>query len=104
MKFLTDYRDRIIRFTDERNNHLENAHPEMFNQIEKIIETMSAPDYVIESRTDENVELFYKFFRYTPVKAKYLCVTVKCKKYDNFIITAYFTDTIKKGKQLWKKK
>jgi hypothetical protein len=40
----------------------------------------------------------------TPVTEKYLCVVVKVLAGDLFIITAYFTDTIKKGIILWKKK
>jgi len=40
----------------------------------------------------------------TPVTEKYLCVVVKILVSDLFIITAYFTDTIKRGKIVWEKK
>ena len=104
MLILIDYKNRKVRYTDERIKHLENSHPEMVNQVGKIIEALSIPDYVIESKTDTNVELLYKYYALTPVKAKYLCITAKYKDSDNFIITAYFTDTIKKGKLIWEKK
>jgi len=104
MTVFTDYKNRYIRFTEERIMHMEKSHPEMLNQIEKIKETLSSPDCTIESKTDPNVELFYKFYTSTPVNAKYLCVVVKIKDDDIFIITAYFTVTIKKGILLWKKK
>ena len=42
--------------------------------------------------------------RTTPVTDKYLCVVVKVLTQDLFIITPYFTDTIKKGEVLWEKK
>ena len=32
---------------------------------------------------------------------KYLCVVVKVVGTDAFVLTAYLTDTIKKGQQLW---
>ena len=104
MLILIDYKNRKIRYTDERIKHSENSHPEMVNQLEKIKEALLIPEYVIESKTDTNVELLYKHYALTPVKAKYLCITVKYKDSDNFIITAYFTDTIKKGNLLWEKK
>lgn len=40
----------------------------------------------------------------TPVTEKYLCVIIKASVSDLFIITAYFTDTIKRGMILWKRK
>lgn len=32
-----------------------------------------------------------------------MCIVVKFKEADAFVITAYFTDSIKKGDVLWKK-
>jgi hypothetical protein len=40
----------------------------------------------------------------TPVTDKHLCVVIKASVSDLFIITAYFTDAIKRGEILWKKK
>jgi len=34
---------------------------------------------------------------------KYLCIVVKFKEKDAFVITAYFTDSIKKGEAIWRK-
>ena len=39
-----------------------------------------------------------------PVTDKYLCVVIKTSVNDLFIVTAYFTDAIKRGKILWIKK
>jgi len=102
--YFSDIRNRKIRFTIERRKHLEENHPEMVQQESIIKKTLEAPDKIVLSKTDSEVELFYKYFDNTPVDAKHLCVVVKSSGDDNFIITSYFTDTIKKGKLLWTKK
>jgi len=104
MLYFSDINKRKIRFTDERRKHLEENHPEIVHQENIIKKTLEAPDKIMLSTTDSEVELFYRYFENTPVKAKYLCVIVKADSSDNFIITVYFTDTIKKGKLIWKKK
>lgn len=101
---LEDLFKRNIRLTDERKNHFETNHPEMENQIEKIKETLLNPDIIVRSRTDYQVELFYKHYPATPVTEKYMCVVIKSSNDDIFIITAYFTDSIKKGELIWQKK
>ncbi|MDD1745013.1 MAG: hypothetical protein LUQ20_04285 [Candidatus Methanoperedens sp.] len=104
MKWFKDLRNRQIRFTIERLQHIELDHPEMSGQIGKIQETLINPDVIVNSRTDPDVELFYRHYDTTPVTEKYLCVVVKILVSDLFIITAYFTDTIKRGKIVWEKK
>lgn len=76
----------------------------MAGQTDKIKDALSNPDIIVRSRTDSNVEMFYKHYPSTPVTEKFLCVIVKNLIEDLFIITVYFTDTIKKGEILWKKK
>ncbi len=76
----------------------------MSGQIDKIRETLSDPEQIVRSITDPDVELFHRHYDTTPVTEKYLCVVVKILIDDLFIITAYFTDTIKRGEMLWKKK
>ena len=102
MKWFKDIHNRRIRLTDERQEHIETDHPEIYKQIDKIQETLSNPDIIIKSRTDLEVELFYRYYIITPVTEKYLCVVVKALVGDIFMITAYFTDTIKRGEVLWK--
>lgn len=104
MRHFTDVRDRVIRLTDERQEHLETDHPEMNEEMDRVGEVLRAPERIVESRTDPSVELYYRFYEQTPVTKKYLCVVVKNSEADGFIITAYYTDTIKKGNILWPKK
>ena len=104
MKWLKDINNRQIRLTDERKKHIENDHPEMKGQIDKIQETLLHPDAIIKSKSDFTVELFYRHYDHTPINDKYLCVIVKTGREDSFIITAYFTDVIKKGNLIWRRK
>ncbi|HLA27241.1 MAG TPA: PBECR2 nuclease fold domain-containing protein [Syntrophales bacterium] len=104
MKQLIDILGRNIRFTDERFAHIEGDHPEMEGQFGKISETLLQPDIIVKSRTDSEVDLFYRYYLITPVAEKYMCVVVKNRIDDIFIITAYFTDAIKRGEVLWEKK
>ncbi len=104
MKWFKDLHYRHIRLTYERQQHIETDHPEMFGQLDKIQDALANPEIVVRSRTDPKVELFYRHYNITPVTEKYLCVTVKVLVGDLFIITAYFTDTIKRGEILWEKK
>ena len=101
MKYFRDTQGRITRLTDERLRHMEVNHPEMFGQLEKIESTLLQPDIIVRSRTDPEVELFYKYYPNTPVTEKYLCVVVTTSNRDSFIVTSYFTDTIKRGEVLW---
>jgi hypothetical protein len=104
MEWFKDIHNRRIRLTDERQEHIETDHPEMLGQIDKIGDILLDPAIVVRSRTDPNVELFYQHYGITPVTEKYLCVVVKVLIGDLFIITAYFTDTIKRGEILWERK
>jgi len=76
----------------------------MSGQIDKLRETLLNPDKVIRSRTDPEVELFYKYYNVTPVTKKFLCFVVKGLTNNLFIITTYFTDTVKRGELLWERK
>jgi hypothetical protein len=59
------------------------------------------PKLVRSSRSDIAVRLFYDFYPDTPVGSKWLCVVVKYKKNDAFVITAYLTNQPKAGQDLW---
>lgn len=69
-----------------------------------IAETLLSPQKVIRSLSDPGAYLYYRFYFGTRVGDKYLCVVVKIKGDDTFILTAYLTDTIKKGEVIWPRK
>ena len=104
MQFFRDLHGRSVRLTEERLLHFQTEHPEMAEQLSRLSETLAAPDRIIRSRTDETVELFYRHYSSTPVTSKFLCIVIKAVQNDAFIITAYYTDTVKKGEILWDKR
>jgi hypothetical protein len=104
MQRLNDVYGRSIRLTGERRLHLQTEHPEMASQFPRIAETLATPDKIIRSRTDADVELFYKLYQNTPVMTKFPCVVVKTLPDATFIITAYYPDTIKRGEALWEQR
>jgi len=89
-----------IRVTDERLAHVL-EHPEMAGQQAALAETLAEPHQVVQSRSDEDVRLYHRLCDDSPVGAKYLCVVVKWRSDDPFLVTAYFTDRVKQGTRLW---
>ena len=97
-----DYAGRVVRLTDERWRHILD-HPEMSRQKRRVRETLKEPDMVFTSHRDSSVYLYFRFYPRSPVGRKYLMVAVKILEADAFIVTAFFTDEIKGGSQLWPK-
>ena len=79
-------------------------HPEMTAMERGIFETIQKPEVVFRSLTDEKASLYYRYYEGTPAGGKHLCVVVKDSLNDSFLLTAYFTDKIKKGEILWSEK
>ena len=102
MKLLKDYQGRNVRLTDERLVHIL-EHPEMADLEAALEETLRQPQFVVESLTDPAAKLSYRYYLGTRVGDKWLCVVVKYAVNDAFVVTAYLTDKLKKGKQLWPK-
>jgi hypothetical protein len=102
MKLLKDYQGREVRLTDEHRGHIL-EHPEMANLEGALEETLRQPQFVVESLTDPAADLSYRYYLGTKVGDKWLCVVVKYAVNDAFVVTAYLTDKLKKGKRLWPK-
>ena len=62
-------------------------------------ETLARPQRVIQSLSDPQARLYYRY--YVGTRVGDICVVVKVVGTDAFVLTAYLTDTIKKGLQLW---
>lgn len=100
MKLLQDFQGLAIRLTDERRAHIL-EHPEMVSMETAIEETLLQPERVVQSFSDPQARLYYRFYFRTIVGGKFLCVVVKTFGADAFVLTAYLTDRINKGVQLW---
>ena len=98
-----DYSGRAIRFTRERLAHVL-EHPEMVGMEEAIAETLLAPEFVVQSVSDAQAQLYFRFYYGTRVGNKFLCVVVKILEADAFVVTAYLTNRVKKGRLLWSAK
>lgn len=103
MELIYDHEGRAIRLINERLRHIL-GHPEMKQMGQKIKEMLSNPEKVVQSVSDSEAYLYYRFYTNTLVGNKYLCVVVKFKQNDTFVLTAYLTDTIKKGDLIWPKR
>lgn len=97
---LKDVEGTNIRLTDERLQHILDR-PEMAGLESSIEETLRSPETVVRSLSDPEARLYYRYYADTAVGGKFLCVVVKIAQDDAFVITAYLTDRIKKGDQIW---
>ena len=102
MKVFNDYEGRAVRLTDERLAHIL-GHPEMVGMEGKIEETLTNPERVIESLSDLEARLYYRFYVGTRVGDKHLCVVVKLAQNDAFILIAYLVAKPTGGTQIWPK-
>jgi hypothetical protein len=100
MAALSDFEGRSIRLTEERWAHIS-EHPEMAGMEAALEQTLAAPEVIVQSSGDPEARLYYRFFSATRLGGKYLCVVVKVRGEDAFVVTAYLTDQVKKGKDLW---
>ena len=78
---------------------IKTKHLEMEDKEKEVKGTLTNPDEIRQSVSDDSVYLYYK--KYGKLS---LSVVVKHKNGEGFIITAYFTDRIKEGKQFYKGK
>ncbi|MBZ0279204.1 MAG: hypothetical protein K8L97_00605 [Anaerolineae bacterium] len=97
---LRDYQGRSIRLTGERWEHIL-VHPEMVEQRNRLEETLTQPDFVIETTKDQTVIAYHRLYPQTPVTRKYMLVLVKLLVDDAFIVTAFYSSRQKKGKIIW---
>ena len=78
---------------------IKTKHPELEGKEKEVKETLAEPDEIRKSQSDDSVCLYYKKFGKLS-----LSVVIKHKNGEGFIITAYYTDRIKEGEQVYKAK
>lgn len=71
-------------------------HPRMRGMEEEVRGTLKSPEQIRRSQSDSDVLLYYK-----PHGDYHVCVVVRHENGSGFVITAYMTDTIKEGDQVW---
>ena len=94
---------KIIRLTFKQWYHIIESHDYMAGNIEKIMETVNSPDFIVKGSKGELIGV--KYYSKTNLGEKY-CVVVYKENKDGFVITAFFTsesETIKKRGVIWQK-
>src|SRR2546425_7930100 len=103
MPRIEDYAGREIRLTEERWRHIQ-EHPEMSDMRSAVEETLRAPEVVVQSLSDSEARVYYRYNPKTMGSGKYLCAVVKTRAEDALVVTACLTDRGKKGDGLWRRK
>lgn len=91
-----------VRLTRERWRHIEKRHPEMEEQKDKVLQTLTSPDLI--QAGDLDTLMATKHYTVTPLTEKFLVVVYKeFSKRDGFILTAYFTKELSQRRSIiWK--
>lgn len=90
MKIVLSVSGVPIRLTVERFGHIQSRHPEMRDQEERILKTVSAPDYAQEGEAGTLIAV--KHYQQTPLTEKFCAVVYReVSEDDGFVMTAYFT-------------
>jgi hypothetical protein len=92
-----------IRLGQERWGHILRRHPEMANQKDRVLETLSDPDLIQEG--DLDTLLAIRFYGKSPLMRKHLVVIYKeLNGTDGFVLTAYYTSVPSKRRAIvWKR-
>jgi len=77
---------------------IKTKHLEIEGKEKEVKETLAEPDEIRQSKSNDSVYIYYKNYG-----KLLLSVVVKHKDGEGFIITAYYTDRIKEGKQIYKR-
>jgi hypothetical protein len=89
-----------VRVTRERWRLITTAkHPVMAGREDVVKATLENPEQVRQSRSDPRVFLFYR----PEGASRWVCAVSKRAADQGFLMTAYPTDAIKEGTQVWPK-
>jgi hypothetical protein len=89
-----------VRVTRERWKLITTAkHPVMAGREDVVKATLESPEQIRQSGSDSEVLLFYRAER----SSRWVCAVAKRTADQGFLITAYPTDAIKEGIQVWPK-
>lgn|SRR5574341_1286993 len=72
-------------------------HPVMAGRESEVRAVLETPDTIRVSKSDPDVYLFYK----SEQPDRWVCAVARRLDGEGFLITAYVTDAIKEGKQIW---
>ncbi|HVS35174.1 MAG TPA: hypothetical protein VMS17_06295 [Gemmataceae bacterium] len=89
---------RVFLERDRWRQIVRNKHPALAGKDKDVRACLESPTLVHESAKEADVHLYY-----APSGGVHLCVVAAPGDGDEcFVVTAYFTTSIKKGKELWR--
>ncbi len=91
---VVDKTGRKIRLTKRQWNHITTKHSDLSGKEEEIKRVLEKPDLILQHKFDKNSRYYYK---YNKNDKAYLFIAVRYLNGDGFIITAFYTQKIKKN-------
>ena len=91
-----DKSGRKIHLSKERWKHIIHEHPDVANKLYEIEEVIKNPLKIRESKYDANVRFYYKYYKDSKQKSKYILVAVKYLNGEGYIITSFYVTKIRK--------
>jgi hypothetical protein len=90
---------RVVLTRNRWREILRFKHPVLTGHEAAVRSAICDPDLICASAKDSNVHLFYR-----SIDEGYVCVVVGGDDpEERFVVTAYFTKSIKRGRRLWTK-
>jgi len=86
-----------VRTSEDYWQKLIGKHPDLVDLESEIQQALSDPDEIRRSSRDPNVLMFYRILK----EKRWAVAVVKKLNDEGFLVTAYQTDAIKEGEQLW---
>ena len=90
---VVDKTGRRVKLTKDRWTHIRENHPNVEDP-EEIIQTLQKTDRIITDER-ENVEYFFKYFKYKKFKSKFLKVIVRYLNNEGDVLSAHFVKSIR---------
>ncbi len=86
-----------VRTSSEYWQKILMKHPDLANRLEDVKIALEAPSEIRRSQQSQDIFLFYSFERLD----RWVVAVAKRLNGDGFLITAYRTDAIKEGEEIW---
>ena len=92
-----------IRLTEERWAHIRSRHPEVEEERERVLETISDPDMIQDGDTGELLAI--RRYERTRLSSKHMVVPYReVSTEDGFVLTAYLTNEPSTGRRtVWRR-
>ena len=90
---ITDKTGRKIRLTKRQWSHITEKHPDISGKEEEIKRVLEKPDIILLHKFDE---MSRNYYLYNKSEKAYLFVSVRYLNGEGFIITAFYTQNIRR--------